>query len=292
MDMATPYITRRGRRGFTLVEMLIVATLISLFAGLAVFSMTTQLEQNKRKAAVAECRQIGTAMAFAQQDLSFFPRICLLKYNYTNLFNILSSFSLDSTFVENHGYNVGGLQQRLRTNWKGIYMSNNANAVKDMNFPGHPGLDPASGRTLPWPVDPWGIPYVSYLLRQDPVTGRVGFLQNSGQDANFFAGIVSYGRNGVPGMGENFVDNPAANYAGFPEYGRRRALRLFTGDRAPYSTLPATAYNDVGNAPATADARYTNRYVEPFLNTSPTPGTDPDGPRIQELGSDDRFFQF
>src|SRR5688572_29195394 len=73
------------RRGFTLVEMLVVSALIALFAGLAVFSITTQLEQNRKKAAVAECRQIATAMSFAHQDLSFFPKLCLLRFNYNEL---------------------------------------------------------------------------------------------------------------------------------------------------------------------------------------------------------------
>ena len=67
-------IQRGTRRAFTLVEMLIVAALIALFAGLAVFNVTEQYELNKQKAAVAECRQIGTSMNFALQDLGFFPK--------------------------------------------------------------------------------------------------------------------------------------------------------------------------------------------------------------------------
>ncbi|MGB9692764.1 MAG: type II secretion system protein, partial [Candidatus Sumerlaeaceae bacterium] len=71
---------RYSRKGFTLAEMLIVAALIALFSGLFIFSIETQYTLNKQKASVAECRQIATAMSFAQQDMGFFPKMCFLRF--------------------------------------------------------------------------------------------------------------------------------------------------------------------------------------------------------------------
>ena len=73
--------TRINRHsGFTLIEMLVVAALIAIFAGLAVFNIVEQLNREKEKAALAEARSIATAMSFAYDDLGFFPKLCFLRF--------------------------------------------------------------------------------------------------------------------------------------------------------------------------------------------------------------------
>ncbi len=76
---------KRRNRGFTLIEMLIVAALIAIFSALAVFNISEQLNISKGKAAVAECRSIATAMSFAHDDLGFYPKIGFLRYGFDEL---------------------------------------------------------------------------------------------------------------------------------------------------------------------------------------------------------------
>lgn len=255
----------RLARGFTLVEMLIVAALIALFAGLAMYNIQTQLTLNKQKAMVAECRQIASAMAFAYQDLSFYPRIGLLRFNLPILNKELKGLGYDS--VEYHGNAVGGLDARLQKQWKGIYLAFNFDRVVKMNYRSGSG-----SKQLDWPADPWEMPYVAYLVHTVPATQSgvdptERFLTNSGEKADYFAGIISYGPNRVPGLGDNA--SPAQVQA-------RKPLRLFkdAGWHAYDSLTPS---------------EYTNAMAD-MIRVDLTP--DPANPRIREQGSDDLVLEF
>lgn len=260
------------------MEMLVVSALIALFSGLAVFAITTQLEQNKKKAAVAECRQIATAMSFAHQDLGFFPKFCFMKFNFQNIaqFLIGASVPANTGAVEYHGHAVPNLGLKLRNSWKGVYMTQNPDRLVKMVF------NTESGQlTMPWPADPWGNPYVAYLIHTEkPVAGRPNavqkFLQNSGQDANYYAGITSYGRNTVPGLGDDAVNEP-------DKINQRKPLRLY---QAPDGTPPGTFF-------LLTPAQYTDDKMQVFLpSASGTTGYDGLGPNSLDKGSDDRVYQF
>lgn len=266
-------------KGFTLVEMLVVSALIALFAGLAVFSITTQLEQNKKKAAVAECRQIATAMSFAQQDLGFFPKLSFLKFNVPSIKEALTGLPLTTGALDYYGYPIPGLSPlMLDRKWKGVYMTNNPDRLVDMTIQtgGSPGT-----REMRWPADPWGNPYVAYLLSttrpRDQSQPTQQFLQSSGEEADYFAGIVSYGRNGVPGLGDNDLGSVAAQ--------NRLGLRLYTGNygSGKFALLPVSEF--AASNPNAALRR------DVFL-PSPSGTTDPVGPHSLDPGSDDRVYQF
>lgn len=267
-------VRRERQRGFTLVEMLVVSALIALFAGLAVFSITTQLEQNKKKAAVAECRQIATAMSFAYQDLGFFPKISLLKFNYNSLIDFGRQLGFSDSDVEYHGHFVQGLSNKLANEWKGVYLTNSTDRLVTMIFPGAPN------KSMQWPADPWGNPYVAYLLRTErPPAGSNNrstqtFLQNATQPADYFAGIVSYGRNAVPGLGD-FPD-PVVQQS-------RMNQRLYksTSIFGTFELLTPDEYDQ-------------NRRKEVFLRTDVSnPNLDgPAHPHSMDSGSDDRVYQF
>lgn len=269
----------RRRKAFTLVEMLIVAALIALFAGLAVFSIETQYTLNRQKASIAECRQIATAMAFAQQDLGFFPKFCWLRHNVPNLLQRLQGLSFDA--VEYHGLPVGDLQNRLIKQWKGQYLAFNQDKLVKMRF-----VSNGVQKTEDWLADPFRNPYVAYFIRTDPATVSGSqpthrFLWNSGESANEFAGIVSYGRNQVPGLSDT-ADIAAIN--------QRKGYRLYkeTGDPVVFDMLnvssnPASASNEY-NVPA---GRLNMILIDPLV-----PPVDTLGPRIREQGSDDRFVEF
>ena len=112
---------RRRRQAFTLIEMLIVAALLAIFASLAIINMSTQLNLNKQKAAVAECRQIATALSFVNDDMSLFPKLNFLRFNLTNLQNeaLQGTPVINNTGFEMYGNVVGDLGTRLKRGWKG-----------------------------------------------------------------------------------------------------------------------------------------------------------------------------
>jgi|GEM_PF-2274415 len=274
-----PLMTRSCHsKGFTLAEMLIVAALIALFSGLFIFSIETQYTLNKQKASVAECRQIATAMSFAQQDLGFFPKICFLRLNATNLISMLTGAGYDA--VEYHSLSVGDLQSRLLKQWKGPYAAFAQDRTVRMQFTTNGIL-----KEFDWPADPFGNPYVAYFVTTDPPSGgnpiRHRFIWNAGEKPNEFAGIVSYGRNRVPGLGD--MPDPAA-------VNQRKAYRLYNETANPrvFQLLQA------GPDPTSAS----NPYNQPsgrlnMILLDPLAGSvDTLGPRIRETGTDDRYVEF
>jgi prepilin-type N-terminal cleavage/methylation domain-containing protein len=269
---------RQNERGFTLAEMLIVASLIALFSGLFIFSIQTQFILNKQKASVAECRQIATAMSFAQQDLGFFPKICFLRFNSTNLISLLSGMGFDA--VEYHSLSVGDLQSRLIKQWKGPYAAFAQERTVKMRF-----VSNSVTREFDWPADPFGNPYVAYFVTTDPPSAgnpvRHRFVWNAGEKPNEFAGIVSYGRNRVPGLGDN-PDETAVN--------QRKAYRLYieTANPRVFQLLQAgTDPTGASNPYNTPNGRLNMILLDPLAGS-----VDTLGPRIRETGSDDRYVEF
>ncbi|MCX7626355.1 MAG: type II secretion system GspH family protein [Candidatus Sumerlaeaceae bacterium] len=269
---------RAGKRGFTLAEMLIVAALIALFSGLFIFSIETQYTLNKQKASVAECRQIATAMSFAQQDIGFFPKICFLRFNSTNLISLLSGMSFDA--VEYHSLSVGDLQSRLLKQWKGPYAAFAQDRTVKMQF-----ISNGITREFDWPADPFGNPYVAYFVTTDPPSGgnpiRHRFVWNAGERPNEFAGIVSYGRNRVPGLGD-MPPETAVN--------QRKGYRLYleTANPRVFQLLQAGADPTGGTNPYnTPNGRLNMILLDPLAGA-----VDTLGPRIRETGSDDRYVEF
>jgi prepilin-type N-terminal cleavage/methylation domain-containing protein len=270
-----------GKRGFTLVEMLVVASLIAIFAGLAVFSITAELERNKQKAAIAEARNIATALSFAYDDLGYFPKIGLLQFNQYNVLDFLIGTGFDA--IEYHGYSVGNLENKVKSSWKSTYMAG-------------PGADKrakfhyTSGRALEidWPADPWGNPYVAYFVKTIPSPSvgtppRQAFIQGPGERANFCAGVVSYGRNAVPGMQQPLKLGTDA-IANGRRYDGANPATLYKPATPPqpkhYDALVPADYAD-GSPRAV-------RMIQMLMPT--TDGAD--SPNIRDPSSDDRLYEF
>lgn len=191
----------RGQKGFTLVEIIIVAALISLFSGLATFGVNQMLNNNKLKAVIGETRQIGSSLIFAHQDIGFYPKIGFMMYNADLIDNRFGWDRIDTmglTLSLNKG-------QFTYDNWKGPYfaasqtrnqLSARFKSIVTMRLtPQYQGYE----NEIPWPADQWGNPYVLYLFKYDPREDTWQFIQSLGEEPNFWASVVSYGPNGVPG---------------------------------------------------------------------------------------------
>ncbi len=268
--------------GFTLIEMLVVAALIAIFAGLAVFNVVEQLNREKEKAALAEARSIATAMSFAYDDMGFFPKICFLRFGVDEFLRVigttapeaknLSADAIDWFGVATPASNMG---TKITNNWGEKYMSGSMpDKYVEMRFPTSGGAE-----SFDWPADPFRQPYMAYLIKAEPPANSapgtpavIDWANDSlGDKPNYFAGIVSYGRNKVPGL--RWDATPAdINNSG------RAAGRLYTEavdgtTGKPYFTTGPALYNQ-----ARLD-----------LFVTPNGGTDYN---MREAGSDDKYFEF
>jgi prepilin-type N-terminal cleavage/methylation domain-containing protein len=186
--------------GFTLVEIIIVAALISLFSGLAMFGVQQMLKNSKLKAVIGETRQIGSSLTFAHQDIGFYPAIGFLSYN-RELLNTRYGWSR----IDSMGLSITDLRvQHTYNKWSGPYyaasttrnqLSYKFKAIVTMRLsPYRQTVD-----DIDWPADQWGNPYVLYLFKYLADMDTWAFVQTCGEEPNFWAAVVSYGPDGVPG---------------------------------------------------------------------------------------------
>lgn len=195
------------RRGFTLIEMLIVGSLIVLFAGLAMIGAQQMYDSNKKKAVQDEVKSIATALSAAKQDIGFYPRIYLLGMPFdqvcfpktvTGNSDPASTANALLTYytrpaMDTYGYfGYSNLQTpncvyQVATSkgWRAPYMSitearkaNTSGGRKAglvrvrLMEPNYTYFDRRyTGGEDPslvfWPADPWGNPYVVYHISVD-----------------------------------------------------------------------------------------------------------------------------
>lgn len=269
----------RHRSGFTLIEMLVVAALIAIFAGLAVFNIVEQLNREKEKAAIAECRSIATALSFAHSDLGFYPKLCWLKFGRDEFIKYIADNSLPATAVDWFGLGDGTMPNRIKSKWGEKYMSGSM-PDKRVTMVLAPG-----GQEVDWPADPFNQPYMAYLIKIDTPANNPGGTpviqwanDSVGDKANYFAGIVSYGRNKVPGYAWN--DTRAISQ------GAGRRLYIEDATNARRFTIGPPRFNQAN--------------LDAFIVSVPNPATTPDAsnqwtgtpPNMRDAGSDDKYFEF
>jgi prepilin-type N-terminal cleavage/methylation domain-containing protein len=273
---------RRG--GFTLIEMLVVAALIAIFAGLAVFNIVEELQREKSKAATAETRSIATAMSFAYQDLSWFPKLCFLKYGLRDLANLQQTESLTQNSYEcyDHPVNVAAIAKTWSVNKYLAGSMPDKYCKMTINDP---------NKAYDWPRDPFNHPYTEYFIKMKKPTGGGNpyptWIETAGDKADYFAGIVSYGRNGVPGLRDVNVEPDQTK---FTDTSLRAAARLYTpvaGQPRNFTMLPATKFADQGPGWPPIDTP-----LGAFLGVQPGTAASLTDPGIREVGSDDVYYEF
>jgi len=263
---------RLKQTGFTLIEILIVAALIALLAGIAAINIQRAYVDNQRKATFGEARNIATALAFAYEDIGVYPKLCFLQHNVFFIappqappLNVPGPYVVSG--FEYIGYEVNQsptVANRIISNWakgmgspgyfsagggrRGLFQGRRGGMVK-MEIPVeiYQQVVMPTGQTVPiydWPADPWGRPYVVYMLYQDGVTPdglpNVHFLDKPTRAPNYALAVVSYGPNGIPG-------GPSDYDAAYLAQGQQYAL--FTRDRtypdqSDYRALRPDEYND------------------------------------------------
>lgn len=180
---------------------MIVAALIALFSGLATFGVQQILANNKKKAVIAECREIGSSLLFAHQDIGFYPKIGIMTFSRDFIdvnYGWEASHIMNLSITENAGRNT-------YNTWSGPYFaasqSRNQISTRFKHIVTMRVTNEQSGTVydIPWPADQWGNPYVLYLFKFDPVLNSWEFITNLGEEPDYWAAVVSYGPDGVPG---------------------------------------------------------------------------------------------
>jgi general secretion pathway protein G len=73
-----------GNRGFTLIEVIVVAAIIAILAGILVPMIFNQIDESKKTRALGDCKSISTAILMFRKDLSkwpnFWPDDCSQSY--------------------------------------------------------------------------------------------------------------------------------------------------------------------------------------------------------------------
>ena len=298
---------KRWQGGFTLIEILIVAALISLLAGIAAINIQAMYLANQRKSTIGEIRQIITSLDFAYNDTMIYPKICFLNQNILYLappqatpYNRPGQYLVSG--FDYMGFDVNSpstITNRIIRNWangtlsqgyfsmpqgkKGMFQYRRAGICR-MEIPMdiyNPQIL-ASGATLPiyeWPTDPWGNPYVLYMLYLESIQPNglpnVRFVDSITRSPNFARAVVSYGPNGIPGGPEDYTALDLA---------RGQPWRLYTKDNITY--------------PADADFRclrpqeYTQDRVNAWSFTKILGEDPPSYIGVIDKGSDDMVIEF
>ena len=275
------------------MEILIVAAIIAIFASLAIFNAQEMYQSNVRKGCITETNSIGTALSMARDDLGFYP-----KLNYLMQPASLITRQLDGEVRADFDYigfynpsnpNPPALNARKTLErWQTMgyaamsqarnRISQGRGGVVQVRLPsgagnqgkGGIGQDAVSDSLVEWPADPWGYPYVLYLLKvhrpAQAGTPEWRFVDSLDEEPDFMVAVVSYGPDGIPGS-TWLKPGPAPAYPWGDLRGRpvniatkeQRDARLYLdgdvlGGSARYTLLLPIGYN-YDSGPAAAKLR-------------------------------------
>jgi hypothetical protein len=266
-------------RAFTLIEMFIVGVLITLFATLAIINVQQQFEINKRKAAIGDIHQLASSMSFCYNDVNIFPKFAFLDQPLDEIAPFIGATRRLIAGFDYMGHPLTGYEPQIIANWKGPYAAASETRRKIARGGGIVDMIlPESGETVSWQADPWGNPYVLYLIYiYSDASGRPVFdwIPSATTEPNYFTAAISYGRNTVPGCK---VDTYGQIPDTFKSRAERERLYITVDKRLPvYRALTETEYNAERLS---------------ALSRAPLDGVDGVMVGIRDTGSDDIIYEF
>ncbi len=135
------------KRGFTLIEVIVVAGIIAILAGILVPMIFNQIDESKRTRATADCKSISTAVLTFKKDVGRWP----------NLQSGTNNFS----FLYGPGYAPGGaFDAQLSAQNYTLAPSDSLNNHLNSNDPPYTAALWKGPYMTGMGLDPWGNPYV------------------------------------------------------------------------------------------------------------------------------------
>jgi prepilin-type N-terminal cleavage/methylation domain-containing protein len=241
------YTRQKHRLGFSLIEILFVAVVLGILAGIALFAAQEFYDSNRRKTVFDEVKSIGTGLSFAHDDIGFFPKIHLLNEPRAVLANVVNDATVTRPGFDTYGLlpATGSAAVRVSRDWNGPYvpivsmrkrLAQGQQGLTKMRIPSALRLNiftPVDDSIVDWPTDTWGNPYVVYQLVSDPTLidfdtnpNGLRFINSAHENADFRVMVVSYGPNKIPGGGLDVqgIQTPPVN-SGL--YNQMLPLRLY-----------------------------------------------------------------
>lgn len=228
MTMMTKKSFSQGQRGFTAIEIAMVATVIALFALLVLPLFRNRVEEAKLAKAAADLASMQKALTLAKADTAFYPRLEDLDNVELNLPPTPPAGGVNLEippfyFRQEVPANRRGLSPTEWANyagtasapkWRGAYLTfpksltlseirtgpqgnvlcrsltgNNSSPIWDVTTGFNGG--PVDSLENRYPIDPWGSPYLFY-----PATGETIY---NPLNANYASYVYSLGPDGLPG---------------------------------------------------------------------------------------------
>jgi len=143
--------------GFTLIEMVIVVAIVALLAGVLVPIAFNQVSDAENARAMADVRQISSALLLFRNDVGNWPSGVYLLYSDGNTARDENRFETSSRrhmsgYLGNNATNVSG--------WQGPYLTN-------------------------FPADPWGNRYILEARGFEDRGSPYAWLISAGPDGRF-----------------------------------------------------------------------------------------------------------
>lgn len=138
-----------NRKGFTLIEVIVVAAIIAILAGILVPMIFNQIDESKKARATGDCKSIAAAINVFRKDLGVWPGYKDLAAIPPVKWTILHNGSADSDMPTLSA----GFDNADPNTLANHLMKNNGNVYNTTNWKG-PYLTSEVG------LDPWGKAYV------------------------------------------------------------------------------------------------------------------------------------
>ena len=179
-----------AERGFTLVEVIVVLSVVLLLTGIAVPMLSSYMEDGRRARAEAECKVVGASIMSFYKDLGSYPA---RNSGGTNnfIYSLLTGPTMPTTNPWTAGHNwitwgMGAARGDLLNNHLQVNRPQDTPAAAyaitgNMRWRG-PYLNGSS------PVDPWGRPYVVNVISgyfSDPTNYKRLWVISAGPNGRF-----------------------------------------------------------------------------------------------------------
>lgn len=168
---------RLNRSGFTLIEVIVVAAIIAILAGILVPMIYNQVDESKVSKAQGDCKSIQTAISMFNKDMSLFPYRSNGSIDValdTNVYTLLVS---DGTELLDANLKPGWIAAKTKKDLIKNHLTVNDNNYIATRWKG-PYLADAKG-------DPWGNTYyvgAQNFINADPAAPKPVWIISAGPD--------------------------------------------------------------------------------------------------------------
>ncbi|MEO6593771.1 MAG: type II secretion system protein GspG [Planctomycetota bacterium] len=179
---------QRGVRGFTLVEVIVVLSVVLLLTGIAVPMLSGYMEDGRRAKAEAEVKVVATAVSSFYKDVGTYPTRNSAGTTNT-MYSLFTGPTMPTTnpWAGGHQWITWGMSANRGDLLNNQMLTNTPQGAAGAAYP-TTGTNRWRGPYLAGssPLDPWGRPYVINVIS--------GFFSNATNYKRLF--VMSAGPNG------------------------------------------------------------------------------------------------